>query len=83
MRSPPAKPHEDAGRSGTHQVQRRGVRGDTAHHHRHIELVDELLEVQRLSLARHVLCRNRGAANDEHVDAGINDGLPELLRALR
>ena len=31
----------------------------------------------------HVLGRHRGAADDEQVDPGIDDGLPQLLGALR
>ena len=37
--------------TGTHQVQRRLVRRDATDDHRHVELVDELLEVERLGLA--------------------------------
>ena len=49
----------------------------------HVELVDELLEVQRLGLARDVLGGDRGAPDDEHVDAGVDHALGELLGPLR
>ena len=78
-----AEADEHAGRAGAHEVQRRGVGGGAADDDRHVELVDELLEVQRLLVLRHVLGRHRGAADDEQVDAGVDDGLVELLGALR
>ena len=78
-----AEADEHAGGAGAHQVQRRRVGGRTADDDRHVELVDELLEVQRLGAARDVLGRDGRAADDEQVDAGVDDGLPELLGALR
>ncbi|SIH95672.1 Uncharacterised protein [Mycobacteroides abscessus subsp. abscessus] len=48
-----------------------------------VEFVDELLEVERLGLRGDVLGRDGRAADDEDVDAGIDDGLVELLGPLR
>jgi len=56
-------------------VQRGGVGGTAAHDDRDVELVDELLEVERLGLARDVLGRHRGAADHEDVGPGVEDGL--------
>lgn len=50
---------------------------------RDVELVDEPLEVERLGPARDVLGRDGRAADDEEVDAGLDDGAPVLLGALR
>jgi hypothetical protein len=63
-------------------VQGRGVGRRAADDDRHVELVDEPLEVERLGAARDVLGRDGGAADDEQVDPGIHDGLPQLLGAL-
>ncbi len=49
--------------------------GAAADDDRHIQLVDELLQVQRLGLTRHVLGRHRRAADHEDVDACVDDGL--------
>ena len=49
----------------------------------HVELVDELLEVQRLGAAGDVLGRHRGAADHEDVGPGVDDRLLELRGALR
>jgi hypothetical protein len=78
-----AEADEHTGRARAHEVQRRGVGGGAADDDGDVEVVDELLEVQRLGDARDVLGRHRGAADDEEVDAGGDDGLVELLRALR
>src|SRR5699024_3029019 len=66
-----------------HEVQGGGVGGAAAHDHRHIELVDESLEVQRLPPGGDVLRGDGGAADEEQVHAGVHDRLPVLLRALR
>jgi hypothetical protein len=73
---------EDARRSGAHEVQGGLVRRAAAHDHGHVELVDELLEVQRLAVAGHVLRRDRRAPDDEQVDARVDDRLGELAGAL-
>ncbi|MBK0297147.1 PLP-dependent transferase, partial [Bacillus sp. S34] len=64
--------------TGAQEVQCRRVGGGTAHDHRDVEFVDELLEVEGLGVLRDVLGRDRGAADDEQVDAGIDDGLIRL-----
>ena len=79
----PAEADENARRTGAHEVQRGGVGRGAADDDGHVEVVDELLEVQRLVDRRHVLGRHRRAADDEQVDAGRDDGLVQLLRALR
>jgi hypothetical protein len=73
---------EHAGRAGAHEVQGRGVGGRPTDDDRHVELVDEPLEVERLGAPRDVLGRDGGATDDEQVDPGIHDGLPQLLGAL-
>jgi hypothetical protein len=83
VRRAAAEADEHPGRAGPHQVQRRLVRGAAADDHRDVQLVDELLEVERLRPARDVLRRDRGAPDDEQVHPGVDDGLRELRRALR
>ncbi len=61
--------------AGAHQVQRGGVRRAAADDHRHVQLVDELLQVERLGLTGHVLGRHRRAADHEDVDARVDDRL--------
>ena len=78
VRRSPAEADEDARGAGAHQVQRRLVRRATADDHGHVELVDELLEVQRLGLAGDVLGRHRGPADDEHVDARVDDVIGQV-----
>ena len=78
-----AEADEHARRAGAHEVQRRRVGRAAADDHRHVELVDELLEVERLGPAGDVLGGDGRAADDEQVDPGVHDGLPELLGALR
>ena len=75
--------NEYAGRTGSHEVQRRRVGRGAADDDGNVELVDETLEVQRLGPARDVLGRDGRAANDEEVAACIHDDLPELLCPLR
>ena len=57
----PAEAHEHAGRARAHEVQCRGVARGTAHDHGDVEVVDELLEVQRILRLGHVLRGDRGA----------------------
>ena len=82
-RRSPAEADEDAGGTGAHEVQGRGVGGGSADDDGHIEFVDELLEVERFGVGRDMLGRDRGAADDEDIDSGIDDGLVELLGPLR
>ena len=49
VRGAAAEADEHAGRAGAHEVQRGLVRRAAADDHRHVELVDELLEVERLA----------------------------------
>lgn len=76
-------PTEHAGRAGTHQVQGRGVVGGAAYDDGHIQIVDELLQVQWLVILGDVLGGNDRAADDEQVDARFEHGRIIVLRALR
>ena len=83
VRRSPAEADEDARGTGAHQVQGCGVARGATDDHRHVELVDEALEVERLAAAAHVLRGDGRAADDEEVDPGVDDGLPVLLGVLR
>ena len=83
VRGTAAEADQHAGRAGAHQVQRGLVGGAAADDDRDVELVDELLEVERLGLRGDVLGADRRAADHEHVDARVDDGLGELAGALR
>ena len=61
VRRAAADADEDAGCARTHQVQCGLVGRAAADDDRHVELVDELLEVERGRLGRHVLGRDDGA----------------------
>jgi hypothetical protein len=78
-----AEADEHAGRAGAHEVQCRLIGRTAADDHGDVELVDELFEVERLGLRGDVLGGDRRAADDEHVDARVDDGLGVLLGALR
>ncbi len=78
-----AEADQDAGGARPHQVQGGLVGGAAAHDHRHVELVDELLQVQRLGLPRDVLGGHRGAADHEEVQPGLLDDGRELGAGLR
>jgi hypothetical protein len=71
------------GRAGAHQVQRALVGRAAADQHRHVEVGDEALEVQRLVPAADVLGRHDRALDDEQVDPGVEHGLRELHGPLR
>ena len=77
-----AEPDQHAGRAGAHQVQGRRIVGRTADDDRHVQVIDEPLEVQRLVRVRHVFGGDHCAADDEQIDAGVHHGGVELLRAL-
>ena len=68
---------------GPHQVQRGLVGGATADDHRHVQVVDELLEIQWGQVRRDMLGRHGGASDDEEVHAGIDHGLRVRLGVLR
>src|SRR5690606_28292600 len=78
-----AEPDQHARRAGAHQVQRGRVGGAAADDDGDVEVVDELLEVERFGASGDVLGGHGGAADDEQVDAGVDDGLVELGGALR
>jgi hypothetical protein len=59
---------EHAGRAGAHEVQARGVRGAAADHDGHVDLADELLEVERLGDRGDVLGRDDRALDDQDVE---------------
>ena len=77
-----ADTHEHADRTGAHEVQRGGVRRAPADDDRHVELADELLEVERLDRLRHVLGRHDRALDHEDVELGFEHVLGVLLDAL-
>ncbi len=77
-----AEADEDTGGTGAHQVQGGGVGAGAADDDGHVELVDEALEVERLGRRGDVLGGDGGAADDEQVHTGLDDGAPVLLRAL-
>src|SRR5918995_590640 len=79
---PGADPDEDPDRARTHEVQGGGVRGAPAHDHRHVELTDELLEVERLARLRHVLGRYHRALEHEDVEVGLHHELRVALHPL-
>ena len=83
MAAPAPEAGQYPGRAGAHQVQRGGVGRAATDDHRNIQLVDELLEVQRLGLAGHVLGGHGGAADHEDVRARVQDGLVVAHGALR
>ena len=78
-----AEADQHPGGAGAHQVQRGGVGRAAADHHGDVELVDELLQVERLGPAGDVLRRHRGAADHEDVHARVHDGLGVPRGALR
>ena len=80
--APGPTPDEHARRPGAHQVQRRLVGGAAADDHRHGQLGDELLQVERLDDGRDVLGRDDRALDHEHVEAGVERRLPVLAHAL-
>ena len=81
--APAAESDENTCGSRAHQVQCRRVGGGATDDDGNIEFVDELLEVERFLVLRHVFSRDGRSADDEEVDACGNDGLVELLGALR
>src|SRR5699024_11792937 len=66
----PAVSHDHTGRPGTHEVQGGLVVHHSPRDHRHVQAPDEVLEVQRLVLAAHVLRRDDGPLHHQHVDPG-------------
>ena len=64
-------------------MQGRGVVGGAAYDDGHIQIVDELLQVQWLVILGDVLGGNDRAADDEQVDARFEHGRIIVLRALR
>jgi len=66
---------EHAGCTGTHEMHRRLVRCNTADNDRGVELVDEVLQIERLALFGDMLSRNRGAADDEDVEPRLDNGI--------
>lgn len=72
-----------AGRAGTHQMQSRGIVGGATDDDGHIQIVDELLQVQRLVILGDMLGGNNRATDDEQVDARFEHGRIIVLRALR
>ncbi|MPM36133.1 hypothetical protein SDC9_82728 [bioreactor metagenome] len=78
-----AEPHQDTGRTGAHQVQGALVGGAAADDHRDVELVDELLQVERFASAGDMFGGDHGAADDEEVGPGGDHVGGELGGVLR
>ncbi len=78
-----AEADKHAGSAGAHQMQGRGVVGRAADDDRHVKIVDELLQVQRLMVLGDMLGGHDGAADHEQVDAGLEHGGIVVLGALR
>ena len=74
---------EHADSAGAHQVQAGRIGGAAAGDDRDPDLLDELLQVQRLRLGRDVLCRDHGALDDQDVEAGLERDLVVLGNPLR
>ena len=51
--------------------------------HRHVQLGDEGLQVERFTVLRHPLGRDDGALDDEQVDTRGHQGRRQRLRVLR
>ena len=68
--SPAAGPDDHAGGAGAHQVGGRLVVGDPADDHRHVEVGDERLQVQRFPAPLDVFGRDDGPLDDQQLDAG-------------
>ena len=83
VRGSAAEADQHPGRAGAHQVQRCGVGGGPADDHRHVQLVDEPLEVEWLCLSGDVFGGDGGTADHEQVHPGVHDRAPVLLGALR
>ena len=78
-----AEPHQNTGGTGAHQVLRLGVPCHAADHNRHIQLVNEFLEVQRFMRGRNMLCRDRSTANHEKIGTGLHHRFVMFLGVLR
>ena len=74
---------DDACGAGTHQMQGRAVVEHTARDDRHVQLGDEGLEVQRLTVLRDALRRDDRALDDQQVDARGDQRRRQRLRVLR
>src|SRR3954471_13020210 len=64
-----ADAHQDADGTGPHQVQAGVVGGAAADDTGHVEVGDELLQVERLGLGRDMLGRDHGPLNDHDVQS--------------
>ena len=78
-----AEAHQHAGCAGTHQVLSLRVASHATNNDRNVELVDELLQVQRLVRGGNVLSRDGRTADDEQLNARLHYGLVVLLGVLR
>ena len=78
-----AEAHQHTGGTGAHQVLSLRVTGHATDDDGNVQLVDELLQVQRLVRGRKVLGRDGRTADDEQLNAGLHHGLVVLLSILR
>ena len=77
-----ANAHEHRLRPCPHQMQPGGVRRAAADDHGNRDLADELLQVERLGVRRHVLRGHDGALDHENVEACLQRGLVVLAHPL-
>src|SRR5918992_4035188 len=75
--------HQDAHRSGTHQVQRGRVRRAPADDHRDLEPGDEFLQVKRLGSGGDVLGRDHRSLDHQDVQLGPENQVGKLTNPLR
>ena len=73
-RGPTAEADENSGSSSAHQVQGRGVRRCPAHNDRHVQLVNEFLQIQRFAVSTDVFCTHRGSTNHKEVNTRGENG---------
>ena len=78
-----AEAHQHAGCAGTHQVLSLRVASNATNDDRNVQLVDELLQVQRLVRGGNMLSRDGRATDDEQLNARLHHGLVVLLGVLR
>ena len=74
---------QHADRARAHEVEGGLVAGAAADDDRHLELADDLEEVERLTVLGDVLGRHHRALDDEHVELAGDDGGQQLVGALR
>ena len=64
-------------------MQRRGIGGSPTNNDGDVEFINELFEVQWLTVLAHVLGTHRGPTDDKKVNARFDHGVRKLVGALR